>query len=143
MWMERHVSWLSGLTVLLCVYFNIEMNDKIGNLFYQDSPQFRSYSEISSAMSVKEHPTVVYLGFMNGYDVPPKALPGCKYFARQDGELPFMLDEALTACSGQKTDFVVVDIDSTTYRRHVEQSGYHPVVIDSVSSRQVLYGHLP
>ena len=142
MWMERHVSWLSGLTVLLCVYFNIEMNDKIGNLFYQDSPQFRSYSEISSAMSLKEHPTVVYLGFMNGYDVPPKALPGCKYYARQDGELPFMLNEALTACAGQKADFVIVDIDSTAYRRHVELSGYHPMIVDSVTSRQVLYGLL-
>ena len=138
--LERGLPWLSMLTVLLCIYTNIEMKDKIGNLFFQDSIQHRAYSEISSAMISDDHPTIVYLGYMNGYGVPSEALPGCKYFARQDGELPFMLQDALDACSKTRTDYVVVDMDSTAYCRHVESAGYHKLVVDSTATRQVLYG---
>ena len=115
------------MILVLCVYANIEATDKVGNIRWQDNSKKEEYKNITSEMTKKKKPTIVYFSFLDAYDVPCDALPGCKYFARQDGELPEMLEEAREACRNGQPDFVMAKADDNDTHHFLLSCQYKPI----------------
>lgn len=76
-------------------------------------------------MSQVAHPTLVFTGMEHdGKGVLSNALPGCKYYARQNGETKAMRIERETAIKNHIPDFVIVQETDTASVALVEKSGY-------------------
>lgn len=129
-------STIVALTLALLVYVNYEKYDKIGNWRWQQSEAAAEYHDLADNVQGKS-PTMVWLGFFDAQDVPGGALPGCKYFARQDGETQQMLDNAKKAISDRQTQYVVVNGDDTDNCRWVENCGYR--LLNAERGRRWLY----
>ena len=127
---------VAGIILAIVVYANFEKYDKIGNWKWQHSEGATDYHDLADNVH-GEHPTMVWLGFFDAQDVPGGALPGCKYFSRQDGETPEMLYNARQAISHKQTQYVVVNSNDADNCQWVEACGYRRV--NATDGRRLLY----
>ncbi len=130
--MRRMSGVLMIVLALLCIVCNYALGYK-GNLTFTDHADKKAFYDIASTMSriaseeKNEHPTVVYFNAEDAYDVPSGAVAGCKYFSRQRGELPSMLEEAKDACRKGTTDFVLVGQKAKDMHAFLDSCGYEIV----------------
>lgn len=112
-----------GLLVLAC-WWNLLNTQGMQNRFNTTFNR-SAYWSMAYVMSQVEHPTLVFTGMEHdGKGVLSNALPGCKYYARQNGETKAMRLERETAIRNHVPDFVIVKETDTVSVALVEKSGY-------------------
>lgn len=83
-------------------FFNL----KHGTVFTNNNEYRQSYYDVSQLMATVKKPKVMFLQMEQGEGVLADALPACKYWARQNGATPAMIEERLKAIQERKPDFI-------------------------------------
>ena len=83
-------------------------NTRWGDFVFFPSKEQQQWDEIQSVLQRKHQPRILVGIRDNGFGVPCRALPACKYWALQTNPLHEMIEERRQAIRAQKPDFVVI-----------------------------------
>lgn len=111
-------------------------------IFAYESTKRNNYYEYAYVISRVKNPTIIYYNTWCGPELgmPAGALPGCKYWAKQNGATWEMMKEQVLAIKEKKSDFVVVHKVFPADSAFVAHQGYHYVPLsESNNLRLILF----
>ena len=98
-------------------------------VIWKDTPEKMHYDRISSLMSKKRNPLVLYCYLHEyGFGLEVEPLPAGKYYGFQSGSSPQMEKEHLQLFYSSRADFVIVDkkeLNKKIKKEELERLGYH------------------
>ena len=107
-WIDKCPKLLFSLFVICFCLITTAHNAHCGNFVFFPSKEQQQWDEIQSVLQRKHQPRIL-LGIRdNGFGVPCRALPACKYWALQTNPAYEMIEERHQAIRARKPDFVVI-----------------------------------
>ena len=98
--------------------------------FRSVSIEKQRFSDVNGIMAEKDFPRIINLfSFEYGYGISSEALPGCKYWAKQNGATATMIEDQINAVKALSADFLYIHKVSFLERyglslEHLEEYGY-------------------
>ena len=115
-------------TSIVLFFCGILFNLPWERLIFIDNKAAKNVEAGMTIIAKKPYARIVFIGMDYGEGLFAKALPGCKYWARQNGTTNEMIADRNDAIRLRKADFVVINkyaILSNTYKL-LKDSGYKP-----------------
>ena len=85
------------------------VNIRKGQFFFVRNERIEEKERVMREIAKMQYPKIVWIGMDHGEGLYARSLPGCKYWARQNGATQEMIDERNHAIRTGKPDFVIVD----------------------------------
>lgn len=136
---SRRINWWAALVVFPLLVIN--NNDVRGNYFLHQNSSREAFYYYAALATQYEKPTVIfYRGMPNpDFTVTAGALPGCKYWAQQNGATSAMRQEQDEAVRSRKADLVAVYASNYAARDSVKKAGYYAYKSPAKANRYVLF----
>ncbi len=107
-WIDKCPKFLFSLFVICYCVVTTAHNTRWGDFVFFPSKHQQQWDEIQLVLQRKHQPRIL-LGIRdNGFGVPCRALPACKYWALQTNPAHEMIEERHQAIRSQKPDFIVI-----------------------------------
>lgn len=135
----RRINWWTGLVLLPLLMLN---NGEVqGNYFYQQTETRKVFYYYAGLATQYRQPTIIFYRCMTNPDfsISSGSLPGCTYWAKQNGATRAMNDEQHQAVRRRQADLVAVYVENEAAQRFVASCGYHAYKAPYKSNNYVLY----
>ena len=136
---SRHIQWWTGLVLLPLLVIN--NNDVRGNYFLMQNQSRSAFYYYAALATQYDQPTIIFYRCMPNPDftVTSGALPGCKYWAQQNGATPYMVKEQREAVHRRQADLVAVYAIDHVAQDSLDSLGYYAYRAPYRVNHYVLY----
>ena len=122
-------------------------SNKTAFFTFPETTKQRVFYYFAALEAQYDNPRIIYLNCSDlGSGVPAHALPGCKYWSKQTGALPHMLEETHQAIKQRNADVVIVRTYDEPERHLLDSLGYYcyrPQGAGVKYFERTLYSRLP
>lgn len=142
-WICRLTPFALGTALTVIYVGTIAISIRNTNSIFKSNDYEPVWNAMQEIMCRKDKPTFMFSGIDMGEGLLSRALPGCRYWARQFGSTPAMDQERKEAIQGHRLDFIVITDDSQEgIIPFIEKCGYRqckaPVTVDGQTVTKAL-----